>query len=154
MATGTTSTFSSNLELGLAAAPQGVYNPVEQNDITDLYGATQSLSQSISDAFTVRIMFLTAMTAGTFVTVSPSTTEAIAVKSSNNTRVLGFLVDEVGPGDYGRVFCRGINRFLTGLSPGVAYFADVNGGVTTVGVGGVLLGFALDENTLVVQSLN
>lgn len=151
---GTTSSYSSNLDLALSAAPQGVYDPRTQSDVDGLHFSTQSLSSTVSDAVTVRILFLVAVSAGKFIRSAVNPNEAIGILAGVGNITIGFLNEDVAAGDYAVVYSSGINSSLTGLLPGRDYYLDSNGGVTaTPTFPAVRVGFAINPTLLVVQNI-
>lgn len=156
---GSTNNFSSNISLALSAAPQGVYDPVQQSDMGDHFAATQTLSQILSDVITVRVLFLVGMTAGQIVSFSfipGSGTEMIGVPcpAGGGSTPIGFLDADVLPGDYGIVHRSGICRQYSGLTFPAEYATAASGGVqVNPGSGVVRLGFSLDEHSIMFKGI-
>ena len=149
---GTTNSFSSNLALGLSAAPQGLYEPGAKSDTESHFNATQFLSSALSDATTVKLLFLVAVTAGKFIAPSTTIGEAIGITASGDFPTIGFLLADVAAGQYGIVCTRGVNKLLTGLTPGGVYYTADNGGIALSPIipgSGFRIGFASNSTTLI-----
>ena len=153
---GSTDRFVSNIDLPLSSTPQGVYDINAQVDMEEHFNSTQTLSTIISEAFTVKVLFLTAIPAGKFVTVDVSAGEAIGILAQGaGTIAVGFLKQDVAPGEYGIIWTRGYNKNLTGLIPGTKYQALSGGDVSpyTFGSDQFYAGFAITSTILVVQNI-
>lgn len=146
---------------------QGVSSQVVQQNLNTIAG----LQQILSDVSTFRCKANVNLSAGMFVGIVKGIsgdTEASITPSNfsadaNFVIPVGFIVQNTAAGDYAVVYRRGVNTFLTGLSPGQYYTYDVNGSVvktiypvysSSFPVPNRIfnfVGFSINTNTLIVD---